>query len=118
MSSPDISLHKFVNMKTRRIKEGVRKSAIIEEYLTSQDSYLTIGQKYGISPNTIKSWVRAYRKSKDKLVKESGEASSREKALVAELEKVRLKNELLEEIIKISEQNTGLDLRKKHGSKQ
>jgi transposase-like protein len=118
MSCPEIGLHKFVNMKINKKLEGVNKSAIIEEYLSSEDSYLTLGKKYGVSPNTIKSWVRSYRKSgvSDNESRETNR--SREKELLDELEKARLKNELLEEIIKISEQNTGLDLRKKHGSKQ
>lgn len=106
-------------MKRKESLKGVSKSAIIEEYLTGEDTYVTLGEKYGIPHRTIQTWVRAYRKSESKTKAKGGEISSaREKELLDELEKSRLKNELLEEIIKLSEQNTGVDLRKKFGSKQ
>jgi len=40
------------------------------------------------------------------------------KQLQAELRKAKLHNELLEEMLKLSEQLTGIELRKKFGTKQ
>lgn len=105
-------------MKRKNTFEGVNKLAIIEEYLTGEDSYATLGKKYGISHETIKSWVRSYRKSLNKPTDHQQISADREKELIDKLEKERLKNELLEEIIKLSGQATGIDLRKKFGSKR
>jgi len=40
------------------------------------------------------------------------------KVLQKALRKSRLKNELLEEMLKLSEEHTGIELRKKFGAKQ
>lgn len=102
-------------IRTKELK-GLNKNTIIEEYLSGKDSFKTLGEKYGISERTIQSWVRVHRKKQIG----SGDApvTQKEGDLQKELEHLKLKNALLEEIINLSEKQTGLSLRKKFGPKQ
>lgn len=96
--------------------ESLNKAAIIEEYLSGEDSYQSLGEKYGVSGRTIQSWVRQHRKGKRP---EKGELETgKEKELQKEIERLKLKNELLEEILNLSENQTGVNLRKKFGPKR
>lgn len=103
-------------IKRKAELKGLNKAAIVEEYLSGEDTFVKLEEKYGIPARTIQSWVRAYRKTQGN---DTGEASNpKEKELQEELARVKLKNELLEEIISLSEKQTGLSLRKKFGPKQ
>lgn len=100
------------------------KEAIIADYLTGDYSYRQLGVKYGIDFRKIHSWVKRY-KGKIKPVKKelNGATHTLElpkevKQLQAELRKSKLHNEVLEEMLKLSEQLTGIELRKKFGTKQ
>ncbi len=103
---------------------STNREAIIAEYLTCDYTYRQLGAKHGIDFRKIHYWVSNYKgkiKPKKKaVIKQNPEsASSVElKRLEAELRKTKLHNEVLEEMLKLSEQLTGIELRKKFGTKQ
>ncbi len=111
-------------------KENISKEAIVAEYLTGSISYRGLGAKYGVPSRSICDWVMEYQgrkpswkeKKRRKLEKE-GKTSEPElprdvKLLQDALRKSKLKSELLEEMLKLSEDYTGVDLRKKFGAKR
>jgi transposase-like protein len=103
-------------IKRKAELKGLNKAAIVQEYLLGEETFKDLEEKYGVPSRTIQSWVRAYRKTQgDEFRKTS---TQKEKELQEELEQLKLKNELLEEIINLSEKQTGLSLRKKFGPKQ
>jgi len=63
---------------------------------------------------TIQTWVRAYRKNHP----EHAPVPVADKDLQKRLAHAELKNELLEEILKIAEEETGIDFKKKFGARQ
>ncbi len=105
-------------------KREINKEAIIAEYLTGDYSYRQLGAKYGIDFRKIHSWVSTYKgkiKPMKKQLKPTDEPTAlpkEVKQLQAELHKAKLHNEVLEEMLKLSEQLTGIELRKKFGTKQ
>jgi len=106
-------------IERKKVLEGISKEAIIEEYLNHENTFKSLEEKYGIAARTIQSWVRAYRKqiSGNKQL-DKVKPVANEQDLQEEIERLRLKNELLEEIIKLSEEQTGINLRKKYGPKR
>lgn len=100
-----------------RRKKAANKQQIISEYLTGDESFLTLSKKYGINARTIQTWVRSFRKRHQIEGEQAGE-SAEVKALRKQLEEAKLKNELLEEMLRLSEELSGIDLRKKFGSRQ
>jgi len=100
------------------------REAIIAEYLTGDYTYRQLGAKHGIDFRRIHYWVSNYKgniKPKKKVVKNENPtvASSADvKRLEAELRKAKLHNEVLEEMLNLSEQLTGIELRKKFGTRQ
>ena len=111
-------------------KENISKEAIVAEYLTGSISYRGLEAKYGIPSRSICDWVLEYQgrkpswkeKKRRKLEKE-GKSPELElprdvKLLQDALRKSKLKSELLEEMLKLSEDYTGVDLRKKFGAKR
>jgi transposase-like protein len=111
-------------------KENISKEAIVAEYLTGTISYRGLEAKYGIPNRSICDWVLEYQgrkpswKEKQRRKREKeGKAELPEppkgiKLLQDSLRKNHLKIELLEEILKLSEEYTGIDLRKKFGAKR
>lgn len=98
-----------------RRKKAANKQQIISEYLTGEETMLALSKKYGVNARTIQSWVRAYRKQKtDTIISDQQD----DKLLKKRLEQSELKNELLEEMLRLSEELTGIDLRKKFGPRQ
>lgn len=103
---------------------NTNREAIIAEYLTGDYSYRQLGAKHGLDFRKIHYWVSNYKgkikpKKKGVSKQEPDQASSLElKRLEAELRKAKLHNEVLEEMLKLSEQLTGIELRKKFGTKQ
>ncbi|HYK57495.1 MAG TPA: helix-turn-helix domain-containing protein [Flavisolibacter sp.] len=95
------------------------KQQIIAEYLGGTESFKALEEKYGVKARTIQTWVRAYR-TKQGLKKEqpTGQEAEDIRALKKQLKEAKLKNELLEEMLRLSSQQTGVDLRKKFGSRQ
>ena len=105
-------------------ERNINKEAIIAEYLTGDYSYRQLGTKYGIDFRKIHSWVSKY-KGKIRSIKKKAATEAvpsalpiEVKQLQAELRKAKLHNEVLEEMLKLSEQLTGIELRKKFGTKQ
>lgn len=100
-----------------RKKTVANKGQIISEYLSGDLTFIQLEQKYNVPSRTIQTWVRAFR-----LNNPTSTASSKNsedvKKLKMQLENLQLKNELLEEMLRLSEEQTGLDLRKKFGPKQ
>ena len=100
-----------------RRKEVSKKQQIISEYLSGNDTFKSLSLKYGVNKHTIQTWVRAYRLNNAT----SAEISIGEddvKKLKKQLEDAQLKNELLEEMLRLSAEQTGIDIRKKYGTKQ
>jgi transposase-like protein len=103
-------------------KNYTGKAMIIAEYLNSELSYKQLSAKHNIPARTIQTWVRAHRikqQNKDlKHVQTSNAAGENSAELQQELQKLKLKNELLEEMLRLSEEMTGIALRKKFGTRQ
>jgi transposase-like protein len=111
-------------------KEKISKEAIVAEYLTGSISYRGLEAKYGIPSRTICDWVLdfqgrkpSWKDKKRRRLEKAGKTPEPElpkevKLLQDALRKSQLKSELLEEILKLSEEYTGIDLRKKFGAKR
>ena len=108
----------------------IDKEEIIAEYLTGNISYRALGKKHGVPSRSICDWVMKYQgrlpswseKKKRRKEKATGkkdqELSNDVRILQKALRKSELKSELFEEMLKLSEEHTGIDLRKKFGTKQ
>ena len=107
-------------------KKVIEKEAIIAEYLTGENSYRKIGEKYGIDFRLIHSWVTKFqgkpmrKKTSKQLVKKEPEdqLSTDVKQLQQALRKAQLHNKLLNAIIDIAEEQLKIDIRKKSGTKR
>lgn len=105
------------------------KEVIIAEYLSTGLSFRKLGIKYGTNFRNIHRWVMQYqgrmkKPSTKKIVKpnpdlvDQADLPTDVKELQAELRKARLLNEVLTEVINIAEQELGLPIRKKSGTKR
>lgn len=107
------------------------KEEIIAEYLSGDYTFRELGAKYNVPYRTIAGWVWAYQgktiswreKMKHRKEKLNGGVAELElpkelKLLQKELRKQQLHNKLLEEIIRIGGKQTGIDWKKKFGTKQ
>lgn len=103
-------------IKRKSELKRLNSAAIAQEYLLGDNTLKELEDKYGVPLRTIQSWVRKYRKTQGIDAREI--STLKEKELQQELVRMKLKNELLEEIITLSEKQTGLSLRKKFGPKQ
>jgi transposase-like protein len=109
-------------------KKEITREEIVAEYLTGNISYRALEKKYGVPSRSICDWVLKYqgrlprRKEQERLRKAKEEDAiklpNEVKILQKELRKSQLKNKLLEEMLKLSEEHTGIELRKKFGTKQ
>lgn len=106
------------------------KEKIVAEYLTGNITYRALGLKYDVPHRSICDWVMEYqgrlpsyrermqrKRAKEGHPKEA-ELSNEVKILQAQLRAQRLHNKLLEEIIRIGGIETGIDWKKKFGTKQ
>lgn len=116
LSCPEIGLRTLSIMIER--KSPANKQQIISEYLTGNSSYNGLEIKYGIKARTIQTWVRAFRMNNPAPAVAPVDDTADIKSLRKQLEEAQLKNELLEEMLRLSEEQTGLDLRKKFGTRQ
>ena|ERR1700752_3462528 len=109
--------------------KGLKKAAIVVEYLTGGKSYRELQAKYGCSLGSMHRWVKEYqgtvedapiKESIDQLIDEDlGEAMPDDvKSLQAELRKSRLHNKLLKEVITIAEEELSGPIIKKYGPRQ
>lgn len=106
------------------------KEEIVAEYLTGNYTYRELGLKYNIPFRSICDWVLEYQgrkaswreKMKRKPEKQTGqpdpELPKELKLLQNELRKQQLHNKLLEEVIRIGGMQTGIDWKKKFGTRQ
>ena len=98
-------------------KTATTKQQIISEYLNGTDTFKTLSLKYGVNKHTIQTWVRAFRINHPNQVTSSTEPDDIKK-LKKELEDAKLKSELLEEMLRLSQELTGVDVRKKFGARR
>jgi hypothetical protein len=104
------------------------KARIIYDHEINELSYRSLGKKYGIVHTTIYNMINSRGKHQEKAketepVETSGsveEAALPEdiKTLKEALRKAHLKIELQDLMIDISSKELGIDLRKKHGTRQ
>lgn len=102
------------------------KERVIADYLSGAGTYRQLQAKYGISFQLIHQWVQDFKGTSSKSVKtfkqehvKPLEALPKEvKQLQDELRQSRLYNKLLEALVDIGKEQYGIDLRKKHGTKQ
>ena len=108
------------------------KSEIVAEYLRGMHSYRSLGLKHDIPSRTIWDWVAehkgrnpSWRRQIQRLVKKETEAKKKKpelpqevKVLHQEIRKLKLHNMLLEETIILGSKHTGIDWKKKFGTKQ
>lgn len=88
---------------------------IIQEFLTTSQSYSELALRFGVPSSTIKWWVSQYRKHHQQSVAviEVNTDTSGKK-----LSKVELKNQLLEQILELAKEHTGIDFKKKYGTRR
>ncbi len=102
------------------------KERVIADYLSGGGTYRQLQAKYGISFQLIHQWVQEFKGSGTKSVKPSKQVNVKSledlpkevKQLQDELRQARLYNKLLEALVEIGKEQYGIDLRKKHGTKQ
>lgn len=111
-------------------KSTKSKEKIIAEYLSGDYTFRELGTRYNIPYRTIAGWVWAYQgkaiswreKMKRQKEKQTGKADpelpKELKLLQKELRNQQLHNKLLEEIIRIGAMETGIDWKKKFGTRQ
>lgn len=103
------------------------KESIIAEYLSTGLSFRKLGSKYGVNFRNIHRWVMQYQgrmkkpainKRTKSIADLAQEALPTDvKQLQSELRKAQLLNEVLTEVINIAEEELGLPIRKKPGTK-
>lgn len=101
------------------------KQAIIEKYLSGGTSTRKLGKQYGYSHITISRWVMAHKKYGKARVEACGTILPAEDVMPTDIKELqealrlsRLKVELLEAMIDISDEQFGTDIRKKAGTSQ
>jgi len=107
-------------------KDKELKEKIIAEYYAGGISYQGLANKYGYSKQSIWEWVKAFEGKKRIRTNQSSiegkgeeiEIPKKVKELEAELHRTKLRNKLLEEVIRLNEEETGVDLIKKAGTKR
>jgi transposase len=106
-------------------RESIREQ-VVREYLEGGTSTRKLGKKYGYGNGTVSRWVMANEKDKVKrerlqAVKQAvtlvEEMPTDVKQLQEELRMSRLKVDLLEAMIDISDEQFGTDIRKKAGTR-
>jgi transposase-like protein len=111
------------------MRQRQRKKEVVEDYLRGGVSLRELEAKYRIDFRTIHRWVK---KAEAEIEPEELARARERRALVVkqrdlpvevnelrkELEKAQLKNELLQAMIEIAEDQFGIEIRKKPGAKQ
>jgi transposase-like protein len=107
-------------------KDKELKEKIIKEYLAGGTSYNALGRKYGYAGMSICDWVHEYEgrkriRKKKPSVEPKGSIEELPKEvnlLQSELRRTKLRNKLLEEVIRLAKEELGIDLIKKTGTKR
>jgi transposase-like protein len=98
------------------------KFALVAEYEAGGVSMEALKRKYGIRGNmTVAKWIKRY--GKDGLGAVTVAASQIDERvekteLISELEQARLRIAALEALVEVSSKHTGIDLKKKFGTKR
>ena len=118
----------------------IQKQAV-KEYLLEGHPYRALAEKYNVSRSTINKWVLVYqgidnisrsqkqvsydlqqkslgKKSKQPIQQQQNELENRLALLEKQLEWEKLKSHALDTMINVAEREPGIDIRKKHGTKQ
>lgn len=111
-------------------RTDISKEAVVAGYLTGTISYRGLEAKYGIPSRSICDWFLEFQGRKPSWKQKKVRKAERDgkpiepdlpkdvKLLQDALRKSQLKSELLEEMLKLSEEYTGIELRKKFGAKR
>lgn len=106
------------------------KEVIVAEYLSGRYTYRELSVKHDYSLGAVHKWVKQYTDRmgktavKKKIVSPPSQPEDAKpmptdvKTLQAELHKARLLNKLLNEVIVIAEEELGVPIRKKPGTKR
>ena len=111
------------------MEENKIKGVIVAEYLSGMYSYRKLSARHGYGLGTVHKWVKQYTDSMGKsavkkktmscpVPEDMGSLPTDVKTLQAELRKSQLLNKLLTEVIVIAEEEFGVPIRKKPGTKQ
>ena len=112
----------------RKITPPEKREAIVAEYLAGGVTFRQLATKHKLDYRNVYQWVAKFRgkgRFRQRIV--NGPFRKQVKAMVlspevielqAELRKAHLKNLLLNEMLRLSENLTGIELRKKYGTKQ
>ena len=101
------------------------KLQIIGEYLRGGISYRDLGKKYGVGHTTIAKWIRSVLSKEKQVIALATDPRAQQRdapmdvlELQKELRAAQLRNKLLEAMLDIGEEQYGIDLRKKAGTRQ
>lgn len=101
-----------------------KKAALmLHDHYVKGESYRTLGKRYGVSIGTVHNMLKKARQDDPMLpepvaAKDESPMPDEVRALKEALRVERLKNELLNAVIDVSSKELGIDLRKKHGTRQ
>jgi transposase len=120
VSYPEIGLHINVNQMDKKTKIRIRY-----DHEGNGLSYRTLGEKYGIGHTTIYAMLNPKAKKPQKTKVVPGQVQAEEdllpddiKTLKAKLREALLIIELQDNMLTIASKELGVDLRKKHGTRQ
>jgi len=102
------------------------KERVKADYLFGGGTYRQLQVKYGVDFRLIHQWVQTFKGSNSKQKKPSKQKNANlneylpkeVKQLQEELGQAKLYSKLLEALVDIGKEKYGIDLRKKHGTKQ
>jgi transposase-like protein len=106
-----------------------KRGRVVAEYLAGGVTLRELEERHGVARSTIHKWVKGHAAAEAAAEKRSvGEGRwaiaersgvpAEIKRLRAELEDERLRNELLNTMIDIAEEQLGIDIRKKRGARR
>ena len=100
-----------------------KEAQLINEWVTKVTSYRTLAEKYKSNSTTVYRMITRHKKKQEEgqltaESKESEELPDDVASLKKELRNIRLKMELQDLMIDIASKELGVDLRKKHGTRQ
>jgi transposase len=101
------------------------REEIVAQYLSGAGTYRELAARYGIKKSTVHYWVSRARRDKEgadasvlSREPEQQDQSIEVRHLKEELRRSELHNKLLNAMIDIAEEQLGVDIRKKPGSRQ
>jgi Mor family transcriptional regulator len=100
-----------------------KQAQLINEWETKGTSYRNLAVKYKSNSSTVHRMIKRHKKNQEEeqlkaLAKQTEDMPDDVEALKKELRKALLKIELQDLMIDISSKELGVDLRKKHGTRQ